>query len=281
MCKFFSAIVVDENKKLLWDYDIDSHAELLEKFHITDTTVFPNFVSVEFTPPNGDVFGHDFTEWIFKVDQDLIPDWFEKEKAKALCLSSVKKLIDERFIINRTIDEIKSGRWWVKDGVIKDFWGGTLKDFWGGTLERFWGGTLERFRGGTLTDFWGGTLKDFWGGTLERFWGGTLEHFRGGTLKDFRGGTLKHFMDGTLEHFRGGTLEHFMGGTLKDFWGGTLEHFRGGTLTDFKTNGTGVLYKLSEKKIIVANPEVKLELFKKGTDANLDAPQTEDYARVT
>src|SRR3990167_5247925 len=201
MCKFFSAIVVDENKKLLWDYDIDSHAELLEKFHITDTTVFPNFVSVEFTPPNGDVFGHDFTEWIFKVDQDLIPDWFEKEKAKALCLSSVKKLIDERFIINRTIDEIKSGRWWVKDGVIKDF------------------------RGGTLTDFWGGTL----------------------------------------EHFRGGTLEHF----------------RGGTLTDFKTNGTGVLYKLSEKKIIVANPEVKLELFKKGTDANLDAPQTEDYARVT
>ena len=225
MCKFFSAIVVDENKKLLWDYDIDSHAELLEKFHITDTTVFPNFVSVEFTPPNGDVFGHDFTEWIFKVDQDLIPDWFEKEKAKALCLSSVKKLIDERFIINRTIDEIKSGRWWVKDGVIKDFWGGTLKDFCGGTLERFWGGTLERFRGGTLTDFWGGTLTDFWGGTLE--------------------------------------------------------HFRGGTLTDFKTNGTGVLYKLSEKKIIVANPEVKLELFKKGTDANLDAPQTEDYARVT
>ena len=215
MCKFFSGVVIDKGKKLLWHPDIDSHTELLEKFGLNDEKTDPNFVRIEFTPPNGNVFNHDFSKWNFKTDQDFKPDWYDEDEAKDIALNEVKKLIDERFVINRTIDEIKDGRWWVKDGVVK------------------------LFSGGTLQDFWGGSLQEFWGGTLQDFWGGTLQNFRGGTLQEFRGGTLQNFS------------------------GGTLQNFRGGTLHNFKKDGTGILRKLSENKIIVANPDIKLELYKK------------------
>ena len=113
MCNWFSGIIVDKNKKVLWHPDIDSHTELLEHFKIKDETKSPNFVRVEFTPPNNDVFNHDFKNWKFKTDQDFRQDWYDEEKSKELMLSAVKKLIDERFVIDRNLDEIKVGRWWV------------------------------------------------------------------------------------------------------------------------------------------------------------------------
>lgn len=190
MCQFFSAIIVDKNRKALWDFEIDSHTELLEKFKLRDDNISPNFVRVEFTPLDNDVFNHDFSKWRFKTDQDYRPDWYDEGEAKKTTELALKEPIGERFIIGRTVDEIKSGRWWAKDAVIKDFSGGTLSNFWGGTLS------------------------------------------------------------------------NFSGGTLQDFWGGTLQDFRGGTLQDFKKDGTGVMYNLSENKIIVANPKIKIVRFK-------------------
>src|SRR3990167_2150259 len=121
MCNFFSGIIVEKGKKVLWHPDIDSHTGLLEHFKLKDETNNPSFVRVEFSPADNDLFNHylfnhDFSTWKFKTDQDFKPDWYDAEKAEELMLSAVKKMISERFVFGK-LDEIKEGRWFLGKGA--------------------------------------------------------------------------------------------------------------------------------------------------------------------
>jgi hypothetical protein len=253
MCKFFSAVIT--KKSVIWDIDNDSHEFLLEKAGIKDTKADPSFVRVELLPVDGNIFNHALKNWKLQVDQDYRPEWFDEADAERRVKKLITTVFKERFVINRTVNNITSGRWFVgTGGIVVEFHGGTLENFRGGTLQEFLGGTLREFHGGTLERFLGGTLQEFHGGTLQEFHGGTLQYFRGGTLQYFLGGTLQYFLGGTLQGFYGGTLQYFLGGTLQGFYGGTLQNFA--------KDGTGVMYNLAKNKIIVANPHITLEIYK-------------------
>ena len=229
MCNFFSAIIVDKNRKALWDPDIDSHTELLTKFNLKDETTSPNFVRVELLPPYGDVFNHDLKTWKFKTDQDFRPDWYNEEEAFQTTREAVSKLIDERFIINRMIAEIKDGRWWLESG---------------GTIEAVSGGTIEVVSGGTIQVVSGGTIQAVRGGTIEAVSGGTIEAVSGGTIQVVSGGTIEAVWGGTIQAVSGGTIQAVSGGTI----GGVLER--------------GIVIYPADKKIVVADPKMKIVRFK-------------------
>ena len=143
MCRFFSGIIT-KNKTIV-DYDNDSHEFLIKKAGLKDTTRNPRFVRVELLAKDGDIFNHEIENWKLNVDQDFRPSWFEERWAEEEMRKEIKKLWDERFIINRRVKKITSGRWWL--GL-----GGTIKDVSGGTIERVWGGTIEDVSGGTIKD---------------------------------------------------------------------------------------------------------------------------------
>ena len=79
MCKFKSGIIL-RNKVVLTPEGNESHSNLLESLGIKDThlNAVKTFVRAELIPQNDDKMT-DVKDWRYKVDQDIVPDWYEKD----------------------------------------------------------------------------------------------------------------------------------------------------------------------------------------------------------
>ena len=135
MCKFASGIIGYKHKKVYFDIDIDSHSELMEKLKIKDETEWPSFVKFEITPKDGDVFNHEKSNWEYKVDsdhsQDRLPDWYDEKKAKEQAWEKVQEVFKARFLVNKKIQEIKEGRWYLKNSNVEKMLGTSKANLWG------------------------------------------------------------------------------------------------------------------------------------------------------
>ena len=82
MCQFKSGIIL-KNKVVLAPEGNDSHSDLLESLGIEDDRMnaMKVFVRAELLPPNGNK-AVPVDEWNFNVDQDITPDWFDKDRGK-------------------------------------------------------------------------------------------------------------------------------------------------------------------------------------------------------
>ena len=79
MCQFKSGIIL-KNKVVLTPEGNESHSDLLESLGIADThmNASKTFVRAELIPNNNDKMS-DVKDWRYKVDQDIVPDWYEKD----------------------------------------------------------------------------------------------------------------------------------------------------------------------------------------------------------
>lgn len=79
MCQFKSGIIL-RNKVVLTPEGNESHSDLLESLGIEDTymNASKTFVRAELIPKNDDKM-IDVKEWRYNVDQDEVPDWYEKD----------------------------------------------------------------------------------------------------------------------------------------------------------------------------------------------------------
>lgn len=79
MCQFKSGVIL-KNKVVLTPEGNESHSDLLESLGIEDTymNASKTFVRAELIPKNDNKMT-DVKEWRYKVDQDGIPDWYEKD----------------------------------------------------------------------------------------------------------------------------------------------------------------------------------------------------------
>lgn len=79
MCRFKSGIIL-KNKVVLAPDGNESHSDLLENLGIEDTDMnaLKTFVRAELIPKNGDKMTN-VKNWKYKVDQDIIPDWYDKD----------------------------------------------------------------------------------------------------------------------------------------------------------------------------------------------------------
>ena len=114
MCKFKSAIIL---KDRVFVPDYDSHTDILEELRIADTRVNAErlFVRAELIPKNGDVFS-DISEWTFRVDQDIVPDWFVAEYEKERMIEAVKAWAKNRIFIGVNGLVLEGGNnFYVKD----------------------------------------------------------------------------------------------------------------------------------------------------------------------
>lgn len=79
MCQFKSGIIL-KNKVVLTPEGNESHSDLLESLGIEDNhmNASKTFVRAELLPKNDDKMT-DVKDWSYKVDQDIVPDWYEKD----------------------------------------------------------------------------------------------------------------------------------------------------------------------------------------------------------
>jgi hypothetical protein len=74
-----AAFIVTKNS-VLFSKTSDSHEEILKENNLRYGSRV-NFVRVEISPPDND-FNIPFDKWIFKTDQDMLPDWYCEEDAE-------------------------------------------------------------------------------------------------------------------------------------------------------------------------------------------------------
>ena len=107
MCQFKSVIIL---KDRVFIPDYDSHSDMLEELGIADTRENAErlFVRAELSPADGDVFS-DIRTWIYKVDQDILPDWYVEEYDRQRVIEAVKEWAKNRIHIGKDNFVISDG----------------------------------------------------------------------------------------------------------------------------------------------------------------------------
>lgn len=82
MCQFKSGLIF-KNRVMLAPKGNESHSDLLRSLDIEDTreNAMRKFVRAELLPPNGDK-SVSVDKWKFRVDQDIVPNWFLEDLGK-------------------------------------------------------------------------------------------------------------------------------------------------------------------------------------------------------
>lgn len=79
MCNFKSGLIF-KNRVVLAPEDNESHSDLLNSLNIKDSreNAMRMFIRAELTPKDLNK-AESVDKWIFKVDQDIVPDWYDKD----------------------------------------------------------------------------------------------------------------------------------------------------------------------------------------------------------
>jgi len=130
MCNFFSCIVT-ENGDALFDPISDSHEIIIsnnaKNYDLSDDTADPaelKFARVEILPPNDDVF-QPVDKWNFTIDQRIIPAWWS-EFHKKQAYDCLNTFLDSVLLKDKKIQELSTGRYWVRDCQIAELKGDVL-----------------------------------------------------------------------------------------------------------------------------------------------------------
>ena len=116
MCQLKSGILL---KDRVFIPDYDSHEDMLGELKIKDTEENAKrlFVRAELIPPNDDVFTP-VSEWKYRVDQDILPDWYVPEVDEKRMRDAVAEWENDHIHVGKKIEEITSGLHWIKDGTV-------------------------------------------------------------------------------------------------------------------------------------------------------------------
>ena len=114
MCKLKSAIIL---KDRIFMPDYDSHSDMLNELGIRDDYLGASktFVRAELSPVNGDVFS-DVDTWSLKVDQDITPDWFDKDESRERMVQKVKEWAKTHIYVGVDGLKLSAGQnYYIKD----------------------------------------------------------------------------------------------------------------------------------------------------------------------
>ena len=196
MCKLKSGLLF-KNGVFVPDYD--SHDKMLTEKGIEDTAenrIAEKFVRFELSPENDDPFVP-IDMWVFKIDQDELPEWIKSdpEKYEAIARAAVKEWAEKHIFIG--IDKLN-----LTDGS-----GYYLKDCTNVTLSG--SSTVQDMRGSsTVQDMWdSSTVRNMWdSSTVRNMRGRSTVQIAGNRSKGISVETIILSQNATIKDFRTKTL---------------------------------------------------------------------------
>ena len=123
MCNFKSGIIL-KNKTVIAEGENESHTDLLESLGIEDSYIGASktFVRAELIPNNGEwwVSPEEYPEdWCFVVDQDIVPEWFDKSEYERIFRESVCAWWKVHVLVDQKIEALTSGYYRLKRCEVK------------------------------------------------------------------------------------------------------------------------------------------------------------------
>ena len=225
MCKLKSGLLF-KNGVFVPDYD--SHDKMLREKCIEDTAenrIAGKFVRFELSPENDDPFVP-IDMWVFKIDQDELPEWIKSdpEKYEAMARAAVKEWAEKHIFIG--IDKLNltdGSGYYLKDctnvtlygsSTVQDMSGSsTVQDMWDSSTVRNMrdSSTVQNMRGSsTVQNMWGSsTVQNMRGSsTVQNMWDSS-------TVQDMRGSSTVQNMRGssTVQNMRDSSTVQDMSGS--------------------------------------------------------------------
>src|ERR1019366_1403855 len=114
MCKFVSGIILKTGEIVCEPEFTDSHEDLLKMAGIVENqyaTGSEYFARFEYTPPEDLKTVSDLSTWKLKVDEEVIPSWYNAEPVLAYCERKVRSMIVT------TARNVVFGGCWIFDGI--------------------------------------------------------------------------------------------------------------------------------------------------------------------
>ena len=109
------SVIIEKDSIFCPDYN--SHTKMLEELGIEDSRENAEklFVRAELYPKNGDVFTP-INEWIYHVDQDILPEWYVEKYEEERVRKAVKKWAKKHIHVGNDNLKISSGEnHYIKD----------------------------------------------------------------------------------------------------------------------------------------------------------------------
>jgi hypothetical protein len=129
MCQFFSCVIT-KPKKVFYSEVSDSHEDIIKENNLDDSEngkLRELFCRIEVLPPNGDVFA-DFSLWKLIVDEKKKPSWFT-DKHENACMIVAKKVVDKFVLVDKTVQEIKEGKYYLKNSTVKSMYDSSTVEY--------------------------------------------------------------------------------------------------------------------------------------------------------
>ena len=142
MCRFKSGIILKSRVAIAPGGD-DSHSALLESMGIEDDYIGASkvFVRAELVPKNDEwwISPEEYPDnWVFVVDQDIVPDWFDKEEDEKVFRESVCDWWKQHVLIDQKIDELSSGYYCLKRCEVETLCKGVQVVLDNSTVNEMW-----------------------------------------------------------------------------------------------------------------------------------------------
>ena len=130
MCRDRSGIILKHKIVIAPGYD-NSHSNLLDDLGIEDNYINASktFVRAELIPVNDEWWRNPEEEpeaWMFNVDQDITPDWFDRVEHEKLFREAVAEWWREHVIVDRKIENLSSGYYKLKRCEVKRLLGDVI-----------------------------------------------------------------------------------------------------------------------------------------------------------
>ena len=97
----FKSGIIFYNRVDLSSLENEGHSLLLENLNIEDTgfNSYKKFVKAELCPPNKNIITSNIEEWVFNVNQDILPEWYvvDTKKYEFMFREAVKDFMDKNF----------------------------------------------------------------------------------------------------------------------------------------------------------------------------------------
>ena len=192
MCNPASFVLTKD--RVFWSKKTDSHAEIIKEFSLCESirnesaaTSESCTLKVEIVPPRSGAFDAPLNEWVFRIDQDITPKWFDAVEDEKRARSALAE--------------------WAKIALVRE---GEMRDVReGDNILAICGGTVGTIGGGNVGTIYGGTVGKIWGGNVEAIEGGNVGTIGGGNVEAIRGGNVRAIYGGTVGTMLGGCISFF------------------------------------------------------------------------
>lgn len=205
MCKLKSGIILKDS---VFVPNYDSHTDMLEELKIKDTRENAErlFVRAEFYPKE-DIFS-DVNKWIYRVDQDILPEWYVEEVDKDRFIKAVKEWHKKHVLVGVNGITLSEGdTYYIKDCknvVVKN--GSTIEAYGNSTVHAYDTSTIYAHNTSTIYAYDTCTIKAHNTCTIKAFGNSTIKAFDNSTVEAFGNSTIKAYDNSTVKAFGNSTV---------------------------------------------------------------------------